>query len=123
VLTDHVDIANARLEFVNGTVANCVASRVSERVTRRIRVFQPRGYLSLNFVEQTLEIAAPVSRADLPRPEIRRERISVEPVKPLDREIAAFIQCVRSGERPLVHGAVGLKALEVALRVRASMGT
>jgi len=121
VLTDHVDIANARLEFVNGTVANVVASRVSDRTTRRIRVFQPRGYLSLDFVAQTLDIAAPVSRADAARPEIARERLQVEPAKPLDREIEAFVRCVRNGERPLVHGAVGLKALEVALQVRARM--
>ena len=121
VLTDHVDIANARLEFVNGTVANVVASRVSDRTTRRIRVFQPRGYLSLDFVAQTLDIAAPVSRADAARPEIARERLQVEPAMPLDREIEAFVRCVRNGERPLVHGAVGLKALEVALQVRARM--
>jgi predicted dehydrogenase len=121
VLTDHVDIANARLEFVNGTVANVVASRVSDRTTRRIRVFQPRGYLSLDFVAQTLDIAAPVSRADAARPEIARERLQVEPAMPLDREIEAFVRCVRNGERPLVHGAVGLKALEVALQVRERM--
>ena len=121
VLTDHVDIANARLEFVNGTVANVVASRVSDRTTRRIRVFQPRGYLSLDFVAQTLDTAVPVSRADSARPEIVRERLQVEPAKPLDREIDAFVRCVRNGERPLVHGAVGLKALEVALQVRERM--
>jgi predicted dehydrogenase len=118
VLTEHVDIANARLEFVNGTVANVVASRVSEKTTRRIRVFQPRGYLSLDFVAQTLDIAAPVPRPDTIRPEITRERLQVEPVKPLDLEIAAFVDCVRRRQRPLVHGAVGLKALEVALQVR-----
>jgi predicted dehydrogenase len=118
VLTEHLDIANARLEFVNGTVANVVASRVSDKPTRRIRVFQPRCYLSLDFVEQTLDIAAPVPRADGLRAEIMRERVAVQPVKPLDREIDAFVDCVRRRERPLVHGAVGLKALEVALRVR-----
>ncbi len=122
VLTEHVDIANARLEFVNGTVANVVASRVSDKPTRRIRVFQPRGYLSLDFVSQTLDIAAPVPRPDQPRPEISRQRIAVEPVKPLDLEIAAFVDCVRRGARPLVHGAVGLKALEVALLVRERIG-
>jgi len=76
VLTEHLDIANARLEFVNGTVANVVASRVSDKPTRRIRVFQPRCYLSLDFVEQTLDIAAPVARPDALRREIQRERVS-----------------------------------------------
>ena len=121
VLTEHVDIANARLEFANGTVANVVASRVSDRPTRRIRVFQPRCYLSLDIGEQTLDVAAVVEQPGAPRPQIIRDRVTVEPVKPLDREIAAFVACVRSGERPLVHGAVGLKALDVALQVRARM--
>jgi predicted dehydrogenase len=121
VLTEHVDIANARLEFAGGAVANIVASRVSEQPIRRIRVFQAGGYLSLDFVAQTLDIARPVPRPDQPRPEIVRERIAVEPVKPLDAEIAAFIDCVRTGEAPLVDGAVGLRALEVALEVRRRM--
>jgi predicted dehydrogenase len=59
VLTEHVDIANARLEFADGAVANIVASRVSEQTVRRIRVFQAGGYLSLDFVGQTLDIARP----------------------------------------------------------------
>lgn len=121
VLTEHVDIANARLEFANGAVANIVASRVSEQTVRRIRVFQAGGYLSLDFVGQTLDIARPVSRPGQPRPEIVRERIAVEPVKPLDAEIAAFVDCVRTGRQPLVDGAVGLRALEVALSVRRRM--
>jgi predicted dehydrogenase len=61
VLTNRVDIANARLEFANGAVANVVASRVSDRKTRRIRVFQERKYLSLDFIEQTIDIAYPHS--------------------------------------------------------------
>ena len=117
VLTDHVDIANARLEFANGAVANAVASRVSDKTTRRIRVFQERKYLSLDFMEQTIDLAYPRFRPGGSRPEIVRERIRVEPVKPLDRELEAFVACVRSGHRPLVHGQVGLEALEVALQV------
>lgn len=121
VLTEHVDIANARLEFASGTVANVVASRVSDNPTRRIRVFQPQGYLSLDFVEQTLDIATPVPSETGVRPEISRERVQVTPVKPLDRELEAFVDCVRSGAAPLVDGAVGLRALEVALEVRERM--
>ena len=122
VLTDQVDIANARLEFANGAVANAVASRVSDRKIRHIRVFQEHKYLSLDFIAQTLDIAYPRLVAGSTRPEIVRERIQVEPVKPLDREIEAFVECVRTGRRPLVDGQVGLEALDVALRVRAAMG-
>lgn len=122
VLTEHVDIASARLEFVNGTVANVVASRVSDRTTRRIRVFQPGRYLSLDFIEQTIDIAEPRPRPDAPRPEIVRERIQIEPVKPLDLELAEFVRCVRTGRPPLVDGRTGLEALEVALEVRAKIG-
>lgn len=118
VLTDHVDIANARLEFANGAVANVVASRVSDRTTRRIRVFQERMYLALDFVAQTIDIAYPREVPGAPRPEIVRERIQVEPVKPLDRELAAFVDCIRTGATPLVDGRVGLEALDVALKVR-----
>lgn len=121
VLTPHVDIASARLEFTSGAVANVVASRVSDKKTRRIRVFQPTGYLSLDFVEQTIDIAYPRLSPGAERPEIVREHVEVEPVKPLDRELAAFVECVRTRGRPLVDGRVGLEALDVALQVQSSI--
>lgn len=121
VLTPHVDIASARLEFSDGAVANVVASRVSDKKTRRIRVFQPSGYLSLDFVEQTIDIAYPRTVPGEERPEIVRERIRVDPVKPLDRELEAFVECVRTGRPPLVDGRVGLEALDVALKVQSSI--
>lgn len=119
ILTEHIDIASARLAFTNGTVANVVASRVSDKPMRRIRVFQTGRYLSLDFVEQTIDTAAPHQIEGAVRPEIQRERIQVDPVKPLDQELAAFVCCVREGRPPLVDGRTGLKALEVALEVRA----
>jgi predicted dehydrogenase len=122
VLTPHLDIASARLEFANGAVGNVVASRVSDKGTRRIRVFQPGRYLSLDFVAQTIDIAEPRERPGSVRPEIVRERVQVEPVKPLDREIADFVACIREGRRPLVDGQTGLNALAVALEVRARIG-
>ncbi|WP_295447455.1 Gfo/Idh/MocA family oxidoreductase [uncultured Thiodictyon sp.] len=122
VLTPHVDIASARLEFANGAVANVVASRVSDKQTRRIRVFQSGGYLSLDFIAQTIDRAWLREAPGAERPEIARERLQVEPVKPLDQELAAFVESVRNGAAPLVDGAIGLKALEVALEVRARIG-
>jgi predicted dehydrogenase len=121
VLTPHVDIASARLEFANGTVANVVASRVSDKQTRRIRVFQPGAYLSLDFIAQTIDIAGLKEVPGAARPEIVRERLEIEPAKPLDRELAAFVESVRTRRLPLVDGATGLKALEVALEVRAKI--
>ncbi|MEI6414845.1 MAG: Gfo/Idh/MocA family oxidoreductase [Pseudomonadota bacterium] len=118
VLTDHIDIANARLEFANGAVANVVASRVSDTQVRRIRVFEENAYLSLDFIDQRLDIARPRPRPGERWPEIVRERVEIVPVKPLDAELEAFIQCVRTGAPPLVDGAVGLRALEVALQVK-----
>lgn len=122
VLTRHVDIANARLEFANGTVANVIASRVSEAPMRRIRVFQPHAYLSLDFIEQTVDMAYPQPAVDDREwPDIARERIQVEPVKPLDAELDAFADSVLNGKPPLVTGQVGLEALDVALQVREKM--
>lgn len=122
VLTEHVDIASARLSFTNGAVANVVASRVSDKPMRRIRIFQRKAYLSLDFVEQTIDIARTRQVEGQERPEIHRERIQVEPVRPLDEELAAFVTCVREGRPPLVDGQVGLKALQVALEVQRSIG-
>lgn len=118
VLTDHIDIANARLEFANGAVANVIASRVSRERMRRIRVFEHRTYQSLDFIDQTLDVVQPRAREGEQWPEIVTERLQIEPVKPLDAEIDAFVRCIREGRRPLVDGRVGQRALEVALAVR-----
>jgi predicted dehydrogenase len=126
VLTDHIDIANARLEFSNGAVANVIASRVSRDKMRRIRVFEHHRYQALDFNDQTLDEVYPQPREGQEWPEIVQERLQIEPVKPLDAEIDAFVQCVQTGRPPLVGGRTGLEALEVAIAVRekieASMG-
>lgn len=122
VLTSHVDIANARLEFANGAVANVIASRVSEKKMRRIRVFEENCYQSLDFIDQRIETAYPKPNPDAEWPEIVLEKQDVEPVKPLDTELAAFVDGIRTGKTPLVGGRVGLEALEVALQVREKIG-
>lgn len=121
VLTEHLDIANARIEFANGAVANVIASRVSREKMRRVRVFEPHRYQSLDFIEQTLDVAYPQKKEGTEWPEIVTERLAIEPVKPLDAEIDAFVRCAKTGEPPLVGGAVGLRALDVALRVKAKI--
>ena len=121
VLTSHVDIANARLEFANGTVANVIASRVSEKKMRRIRVFEENRYESLDFIEQRIETAYPKPKPGEEWPEVVVEKLDIDPVKPLDAELDAFVESVRSGASPLVDGSVGQEALEVALKVKAEI--
>lgn len=121
VLTSHVDIANARLEFANGTVANVIASRVSEKRMRRIRVFEENRYESLDFIDQRIETAYPKPRPGEAWPEVVMERLDIDPVKPLDAELSAFVESVQSGTPPLVDGVVGLEALDVAMRVKAEI--
>lgn len=117
-LTRHVDIANARLEFRNGAVANLTASRVSEKRFRRIRVFEKNRYEALNFIDQQIETVSARPTDNGGWPEIVRERVPVKPVQPLDRELAAFVESVRTRSRPLVDGRVALQAEHVAALVR-----
>ena len=116
-LTRHVDIANARLEFSNGAAANLTASRVSERRFRRIRIFERYRYEALNFIDQQIETVSARPASNGGWPEIVREKVPVVPVQPLDRELAAFVESVRTHSRPLVDGRVALQAQEVAARV------
>lgn len=122
VLTGHVDIANARLEFENGAIANVTASRVSNKKLRRIRVFGCNSYYGLDYIDQQLEVvqARPSSEPG-GRPEIVTERLEVKPRPPLDAELEDFVQAVRERRAPLVDGRVGLEALRVAQLVKDSI--
>ena len=122
VVTDHVDIANARLEFENGAVANVTSSRVSIHRFRRIRVFSADRYLGLNFLTQQLsEVRTGKKKKGSNFPELERRDIQVSPQLPLNAELAHFIDCVNHGKRPLVSGEDGLFAVEVAEMVRAKI--
>lgn len=119
VITDHVDIANARLEFENGAVANVTASRVSRNRFRRIRVFSEESYLGLNFSDQQLEEVKPGKiKPGNKFPELLHRDIEVIPQQPLNAELAHFVDCIRTGSTPLVTGDDGLVAIEVAELVR-----
>jgi predicted dehydrogenase len=122
VLTDHIDIANARLEFENGAVANVTASRVSNKTLRRIRLFEQNRYDSLDFIAQNLETVHAQPKAGEEWPEIIKEDIKIEPVQPLNVELAEFITSVQTGKAPLVGGRVGLKALSVAIQIKEAIG-
>ncbi len=119
VITDHVDIANARLEFSNGAIANVTASRISAKKFRRMRIFADSAYLALNFEDQQIDIARPGETAgpDGFAP-IITDSIAVEHRPPLDAELADFVACVMEKREPVVSGEDGLKALRVAHEVR-----
>lgn len=114
VVTRTEDIANARIAFRNGCVANLSASRVSLKKNREIRVFQTGGYLSIDFMQQkghTVRVDPAAeggfAKADLP----------IEKGEPLAIELGSFVACVRDRATPKVGGELGRTALEVALRI------
>ncbi|MAS91641.1 MAG: oxidoreductase [Verrucomicrobiales bacterium] len=111
VLTRREDIANARLRFENGCVANITASRISPEKMRKIRVFQSDAYLSLDYQDQS----GWIYRKD--GFEITREEVEVERDEPLKCELAAFVECSSRGEQPKVSGQQGADALDVALQI------
>lgn len=119
VITEHVDIANARIEFENGAVANVTASRVSNKKLRRIRIFGNEHYYGLDYIDQKLEVVRAVpDPAGGKWPKIVTEVLAIEPRPPLDTELAYFVDAVRHRARPLVDGRVGLEALRVAMLVK-----
>lgn len=113
VLTPHEDIANARIRFAGGCIANVTASRVTPEPQRKMRIFQPDAYLSLDFTAKRLE----VYRKEGPgtgMAGIQRTVQELDLHNALEQEIASFAQCVVTGEPPRVTGADGLAALELA---------
>lgn len=122
VLTPRVDIANARLRFAGGAVANVTASRVSQEKIRKLRVFERDRYVSLDYQSQEAVRFQLVPRPG-GRPEILRETLPVRREEPLVRELTDFLGAVREGRAPLVTGEEGLLALELALRVVGAMET
>ncbi len=115
VLTQTADIANARLTFANGCVANVTASRVSAERMRKIRVFQSDAYVSLDYVAQNAKI---FKRDGW---QIIDDEINFSGEQPLQKEIQSFVDCIKNGTRPVVSGEDGKKALEVAERISKSM--
>lgn len=125
VLAGNVDIANARIEFANGAVANITASRVSAERQRKIRFFQPTGYLSLDLAlgrgkfyrrrtpDAPIQEGAPVSLAEY----LETVELAGDAREPLQLEMEAFVRAVKRLEPPAVTAAEGRSALEVALKI------
>jgi predicted dehydrogenase len=120
VLTDRVDIANARLRFETGCVANVTASRISRDRVRKLRFFQPDMYVSVDYAEQEVEGWRLVRRAG-ERPAIEGGKLPVARQEPLALEMADFLAAVREGRRPLVSGEDGRRALALAERINETM--
>ena len=118
ILTPKIDLANARVEFANGCVANISASRVSGERMRKLRVFQPHEYYSLDYAEQQVTMCKllPPPPGSM-RPEIVAQQLEVEKREPLLAEIEAFITAVQENSAPVVSGADGRRALALAHQV------
>ncbi len=115
-LTDKVDIANARIRFENGCVANVTASRISTDRVRKLRVFETDSYLSIDYARQEGVVYTLRRTAGAP-PEIVREQVVAENGEPLLAELRAFLRRARGEDVPVVTAEEGLLALETALRV------
>jgi len=121
VVSDQVDIANARLQFASGCVANLTASRVSVERVRRIRIFQRDTFIFLDYPQQEIALyhrVPPDGRRspEIP-PRIVKEEIVIDKAEPLRVELESFIECVRNRTRPLVSGEEGRDALRVASQI------
>ena len=118
VLTANVDIANARLVYPCGCVANLTASRVSSHPTRTIRFFEPETTVEVDFLRQAGSVTRRIPRALGVAPEIQEQAIDVIPGDALLEQLHAFIESIRGRTRPRVDGQSGLGALRTAIRVR-----
>jgi predicted dehydrogenase len=125
VLSDSEDIANARVKFESGCVANLTASRVSVTKMRKIRVFSTDAYVSLNYDDQRLSVYR--RKPGEPAPgESRMTLVNVQDVpvdrgEPLKLELESFLHCVRTGEQPVVSGRDGRAALALAQEIADSV--
>ena len=120
VLTDRVDIANARLRFASGCLANLTASRISRERVRKLRVFQHEAYVSIDCAARQVE-AFRVRRRPGQEPAIEGGRVEVPVAEPLERELDDFIRAVRTGSKPVVDGPAGRRVLALAQRITDAM--
>lgn len=111
VLSRGEDIANARIRFENGCVANITSSRISPEQMRKIRVFQEDVYLSLDYQNQTGEMYRRTAEG------LTKEEVEIEREEPLKRELAAFLECAATGRAPRVSGFQAAAALELAVEI------
>ncbi len=121
VVTDKVDIANARIEFPSGCIANLTASRVSPTAVRKIRFFQRDGYLALDFLARAALSFRRVATAGSAAAQFETEELAFGPGDSLLAQLEDFVSTVRTRKQPAMSGREGLRALRTALRVVEAM--
>jgi predicted dehydrogenase len=118
VFSDEIDIANARIRFANGCVANATASRVSLKTERKMRIFEDDAYLSLDLQQKILTVIRKRDPSAAPGPlPVTIEEQNLDQGDALKAEIESFLDCIRTGRPPVVSGEAGLMALETAMRI------
>lgn len=118
VFSGEIDIANARIRFANGCVANTTASRVSLKTERKLRIFEDAAYISLDLQQKILTLIR--KKQGGPQPgelPVSIEEANLDQGDALKAEIASFLECIRNNRRPIVSGEDGLRALETAIRI------
>lgn len=122
VVSPEIDIANARINFENGCVANVTASRISQKKMRKMRLFQKDAYISIDFLHRYSEIyqlvkIPPEAKNNYSEKQITYKKLEGRNCNPLKMEILAFLGSLISGERPLVDGLAGRKVLGLATEI------
>jgi predicted dehydrogenase len=118
ILTPHLDVANARIEFENGCIANLTASRISKEKTRKTRIFQPDGTISVDYLLQKISVSKKVLRPGREGiPEMVTNDLLARKVDLLESEILSFLKSVKDRKNVCVSGWDGRRALEVALQI------
>jgi len=119
VLSNYEDIANAHIVFANGCIANLTASRISDEVIRKLRIFEFDKYCSLDYANQAITLRKKAAREE----KIVKEELEVHKAEPLRLELEHFIQCIFTNKKPLVTIEDGKNALEVALEILSTIQT
>jgi predicted dehydrogenase len=118
VFSAGLDIANARIRYANGCVANTTASRVSMKMERKLRLFQDDAYVSIDLQQKVLTIVRkPPAGSDAPKGQVLIEERTYDQGDALRLEIEAFLRSIREGTPPVVTGEDGLRALETATKI------
>lgn len=122
ILTDKEDIANARIRFKSGCIANITCSRVTPNPMRKLRVFQDNAYISMDYKKQTMDVHRRYKRPGILKPGesryyIQTEKIRVRRKEPLKLELMDFLECIQSGRVPYTTGEQAMEALDVVIKI------